>query len=144
MIFGKGRVKKDKYNVMDNKRWLKIWDSLKHTGVLFNFNGKFFVAMRKLLEQASKAMDSVLNISIALSLPIDIQLQFFKTLGYEDIGLLEKLHLKFCKYILGVRNSPPTVMVYGELASYAIYISVKCKIIGYWLRLLSSEESNPS
>ena len=31
-------------------------------------------------------------------------------------------------------------MAYGELGSYPTHISVKCKIIGYWLRLLSSEE----
>ena len=77
-------------------------------------------------------MLSVLHRSMAVSLPIDIQLQFFKTLvepvliygckvwHYEDTGLLEKLHHKFCKYILGVKEY---LECHGELGSYPIHIS---------------------
>jgi hypothetical protein len=32
--------------------------------------------------------------------------------------LLYKIHLQFCKEILGVRTSSPNFMVYGELGSH--------------------------
>ena len=35
--------------------------------------------------------------------------------GYEDFKILEKLHLKFCKLILGVPRSASSFVVYGEL-----------------------------
>lgn len=101
-------------------------------------------------------MFAVLNRASALTLPIDIQLQLFSSLvepiltygcevwGHEDHKIPEGLHLKFCKYILGVKRSTPNAMVYGELGSFPIHITIKCKLIGFWLRLISSKESKLS
>jgi hypothetical protein len=35
--------------------------------------------------------------------------------GYENTKQLEKLHLQFCRNILGVRTTTPNFMTYGEL-----------------------------
>jgi hypothetical protein len=35
--------------------------------------------------------------------------------GFENKNIIEKIHLQFCKKILGVRTSTPNCMVYGEL-----------------------------
>ena len=53
--------------------------------------------------------------------------------GYENSKYLENLHLQFCKYIVGVRRTTPNVMIYGELGRFQLDITVKCKVIGYWL-----------
>ena len=156
MLFGKQRMKKDKYNFMFGNSKLEVVDSFKYLGITFNYNGKFTVAKKRLLAQASKAMFVVLNRVSALKLPMDIQLQLFKCLvepvltygcevwGYEDCRLLERLHLKFCKYVLGLKRSTPNAMVYGELGSYPVQITIKYKVIGYWLRLIASKENKLS
>ena len=62
-----------------------------------------------------------------LKLPIDIQLELFDSLtcpillygckvwGCENIMLIEKLHRKFGKILLGVKDRTHTSMIYGEL-----------------------------
>jgi hypothetical protein len=34
--------------------------------------------------------------------------------GFENKNIIEKIHLQFCKKILGVTTSTPNVMVYGK------------------------------
>ena len=55
--------------------------------------------------------------------------------GSESVDLCEKLYLKFCKYILGVKSSTPTNMVRGELGIYPLIIDIKCRILSYWFKL---------
>ena len=64
--------------------------------------------------------------------------------SYEKGSLIEKLHLKFCKYILGMKSSTPNVMVYGELGRYPIDIQLKLKALGYWLKLVNRDEDKLS
>ena len=61
--------------------------------------------------------------------------------GYEDCKILEGLHLKYCKYILGLKKTTPNVMIYGELGRYPIDIEIKSKMLGYWQRILRSKEN---
>lgn len=98
-------------------------------------------------------MFSVLSKCRKFDLPIDIQLELFDRMvlpiltygcevwGFEDVHILERLHLKFCKYILGLKKSTCSAMVYGELGRFPISINIKCKIISYWLRLVQGKES---
>ena len=65
-----------------------------------------------------------------LDLPIDIQLQLFDSTvlpillygceiwGYSNVPVLENLHLKFLKILLGVHSKTCNNMVYGELGRY--------------------------
>ena len=43
-------------------------------------------------------------------------------MGCEVIMLIEKLHRKFGKILLGVNNGTHTSMVYGELGQFPLYI----------------------
>ena len=52
--------------------------------------------------------------------------------------MLEKLHLKFCKTILGVRQSTCNAAVYGELGRYPLYINRYLRIIKYWFKTCKS------
>ena len=72
-------------------------------------------------------MYSLLQKCRKLDLAIDIQLQLFDSLilliclygcevwGFENIDLVERLHLQFCKSILYVNKSTSTCMVLGDL-----------------------------
>jgi hypothetical protein len=153
MIFSKKKVKKDKFKFTYNGCVLDVVDSFKYLGITFNYNNNFKLCKTTLLNQSSKAMYSLLCKARKLNLPIDLQLELFDYLvlpvlnygceiwGSENCKILENLHLKFCKYILGVKNSTPSSVVYGELGRYPIDVSIKTRMIMYWYRLISGKES---
>lgn len=60
--------------------------------------------------------------------------------GYENIKIIEQVHLGFCKRILKVRSSTPNFMVYGELGRYPLEIRVKIRMISFWNRLVNNNE----
>ena len=76
---------------------------------------KFYIVYRKLR-----------NISI----PIDLQFKLFDTLilpiltyvceiwGYENTNQLAKLHLQFCRNILGVRTTTPNFMTWENMVEH--------------------------
>ena len=86
-----------------------------------------------------------------LHLPLDMQIDLLKKLGipvllykcelygYENIEIIERLQLKYLKYILGLKPSTPNVMVYGETGCYPLIIHGKCRIIAYWASILCSK-----
>ena len=57
--------------------------------------------------------------------------------GFENLGIIEKLHLQFCKLVLQVKKSTPNCMVYGELGRQPIDVIVKGRMLAYWARLLT-------
>ena len=62
-----------------------------------------------------------------------------KVWGFEDMYLIEQVHLKFCKRILRVRNTTAKFMVYGELGRFPLELRVKLRIISFWAELVQSE-----
>jgi len=62
--------------------------------------------------------------------------------GYNELIIAEKLHLKFCKILLNVNNSTPNVMVYGELGRLPLSILVECRLLNFWLKLVSTESQH--
>ncbi len=103
-------------------------------------------------DKASRAMFGLLSKSRRLNLPIDIQLQLFDVLvapilmygseiwSYEDCELLEKLHLRYCKYILHLNNSTYKNMVYGELGRYPLSLKIKVRSVVFWRNLLKEDQ----
>jgi hypothetical protein len=59
--------------------------------------------------------------------------------GFTKSKQLETLHLKFCKRLLGVKQSTCNMGVYGELGRYPLYITRHCRIIKYWCKLVNTE-----
>ena len=101
-------------------------------------------------------MFALLRRSRQLDLPIDLQLELFDSLimpillygceiwGFENITMIEKIHLKYLKYIIGLKQSTPTCMVLGETGRYPLSISIRCRMISYWSKLLCQKESKLS
>ena len=70
-------------------------------------------------------------------LPIDVQLKLFDSvvlhvilygceiLGFENLAIIEKIHLQFFKCTLHLKNSTPLCMIYGELDR----LPIECEII---------------
>lgn len=60
--------------------------------------------------------------------------------GYENTDILEKVHLKFLKFVLHIKSSTPNCMVYGETGQYPLIIFVKVRMITYWAKLLVAHD----
>ena len=66
--------------------------------------------------------------------PLECQLDLFDKLvvplllydceiwGFESLDIIERIHLKFLKYIFNLKRSTPTYMVYGEMVD-SLYMS---------------------
>ncbi len=55
--------------------------------------------------------------------------------GYNNPKLIEKIQLRFCKFILHVKRSTPNAMVLGELGEYPLALYIKIRMISFWLKL---------
>ena len=86
-----------------------------------------------------------------LQLPVDIMIHLFYPLvkpvllyaseiwAHEGTKILEKLHLRFCKYILLV-NKTCLNMVYGELGEYPLILSAQTRMIMFWANISQDTE----
>ena len=63
-----------------NGQALEIDENFVYLGSMFSFNGRFLKNNQRMVEQARKAMFSVLRKSRKLQLPIDLQLQLFDSM----------------------------------------------------------------
>ena len=97
-------------------------------------------------------MFSLLRKARSLQLPIDLQLHLFDKVvtpvilygcelwGFESCKILDKLQLKFCKYILKLNKSTCSNMIYGELGVIPISLQAKCRLLNFWAKLVDGTE----
>ena len=140
-----------------NEKWiyadeyLDVVNDFNYLGVTLNYTGNFNLNSQTLYGKGLKALNNLLsNLKkyeckprVALQL-VDAFVSPIITYGCEVWGFtkssqLERLHLKFCKATLGVRQSTANVAVYGELGRYPLYINRYVRIITYWLKLKDSD-----
>ena len=67
-------------------------------------------------------------------LPVDCQFDLFDKVvvhvpvllygseewGYENLDVIERIHLKFLKHVLNLKTSTPSYMVYGETGHFPL------------------------
>ena len=122
MIFRKRKDTGKNVFYSDNQK-LDIVHEFKYLVIVFNYNGTFVKHKKHVYDQKQKAMYALLRKIRLLHLPLDIQIDLFQKLvipvllygcelyGYENIEIIERLQLKYLKYILGLKPSTPNVMV---------------------------------
>ena len=115
---------------------------------LFNYNGNFCTARKKLLDQANKAFYALFRKIRNLAIPIDLQLKLFDSLitpilvyycevwGFKNKQGIEQMHLQYCKRILNLRSSTPNFMVYGEIGRFPVEIIIKLRMATFWNKML--------
>ena len=89
-----------------------VWTT---SGIYFNSKGTFTDTKKHLTEQASKAVISLLRKWRQLGIPIDLTLDLFdksvkpillygcEVWGHENVNLIKRIYLKFCKILLCVK-----------------------------------------
>ena len=145
MVFRNGGNVRPQESLLYNGEEIDIVDEFCYLGIVFNYNDKFYKTQKQLSLQCRKAMfamkrkcsDMTLNYNTLLSL-FDTYVSSIANYGYEIWGLhsspdIEKVHLDYCKNILGVKR--PNSMVYCELGRLPLIFMRKVRIVKYWLKL---------
>ena len=124
-----------------------------YLGVNISSNGKFFQAQKHLSDQASKALFALSKIFDSRMLCIEDKIKLFDALvqpilmygceiwGFHKANDIEKVHLNFLKQILGVRRQTCNIAVYGEVGRVPLYVLRKVRILKYWYKILSSQNT---
>jgi len=60
------------------------------------------------------------------------------------MNTLEKLHLKFCKMVLKLKESTPNIMVYGETGRFDLKYYAKKRIINFWETIACGDKNKLS
>jgi hypothetical protein len=124
-------------------------------GMLFNFNNTFRLAETDIADQGRKAMFALkrnsksihlnpgLNVETMLSL-FDCYIGSVLNYGAEVWGChrganIDRVHLDYCKTMLGVKRTTCKVIVYTELGRYPLrYIRIY-RMIKYWCKLINTD-----
>ena len=147
MIFGKSNKNKGSFSFTYGGSNIEIVDSFKYLGVIFTNSRNFKVNIKERFDKATRAMFNVLAKCKEHNLSIDCQLDLFDKIiqpillygcevwGFTKNTFTEKLHLKFCKYILNLSSKTTNGMVYGELGRYSLLVAIKVRMISFWAKL---------
>ena len=145
IIFSRGKVR----NIPEffyGEEKIDIVDDYVYLGVTFNYNGSFTKAITKQIEQARKAMYSLITKSRRLELPVDLQVEIFdKTVlpvllygceiwGCANIADVEVFYHKYLKLILKLGRSTPNCMVYGETGTLPLQYVIEKRILSFWMK----------
>ena len=118
---------------------------------LINYTGTFALNNQYMVGKSLKAMHVLVSNIFKHNVNPKVSLQLFdafvnpilnygsQTWGFTKSKELERIHLKFCKTILGVKQSTCNAAVYGELGRYPVFINRHIMIIKYWIKLLQTK-----
>ena len=133
---------------------IEIVNSFNYLGIVLSSGGAFIKATNTLSGKALRAMNSLLSITKTTQVPINIMLNLFDTFdlsilnyaceiwGFTNAENIERVHRKFCKWLLNVKMSTNNLSLYGEIGRFPLYIGRHVRIIKYWLHLHQSKSDN--
>ena len=131
----------------------QLMNEFKYLGIIFSRSGSFHKAKKHLVEQAQKAMYGIIRKIRQFNLPLEQQFDLFDKVvmpvllygceiwGYENVDIIERVHLKFLKYILCMKSSTPSYMVYGEPGRFPLSVTIYTRMITYWAKMFQGQEN---
>ena len=143
----------EKRKQVHNENWningenVEIVDTFCYLGAKFVYNGNMKFVAKSLSDQALRAMNNLFSLFTRINLDVKTKLSLFDRMvvpiilygsevwGLYDYKEIDKVHIKFCKYILGVKSQTPNFAVLGELGRYPLYILCKERAIKFWLKI---------
>lgn len=135
---------------------LSICKSFKYLGVPFSYNGSFKDCIIYLRDQGQKAMFGLIGKCRRMKIPLAIQIDLFSKLiipiitygcevwGYENTKILDKLQLKYLRYILKLKQGTPIPMIYGETGVLPVSVIIKSRMVNFYMRLIRPGSDNLS
>ena len=150
MIFENGRKTSMMFKYGNTP--LENVEYFKYLGVTFYKNGNWNRTQKYISEHGSYALHSLYRILSNIRLNVPEQFRLFdclvsSVLSYSSeiweyhIGPdIERIHTKFCRYILGVKRSTNLSALYSELGRKPLIIFRQLRMIKYWLKLRKSND----
>ena len=147
-------------NLSSKEKWtyageeIEIVSSFNYLGIVLSSRGAFIKATNTLAGKALKAMNSLLAITRCMKLPINIMFNLFDSFvlsilnysceiwGFTRAENIERVHRKFCKWLLNVKMSTNSLSLYGELGRFPLILGRQVRIIKYWLNLHNIKNDN--
>jgi hypothetical protein len=149
VVFKKGNHPTD-YNWYFDNCVLEVVTGFTYLGVLLSANGSFVQTQRTLAEQAKRAVFALKSILSKKSCDVKTKMYLFDTMitpiltygaevwGFHTALDIEKIHISFCKSVLGVNSKTSNVAVLGELGRMPMKILRQERILKYWFKLVCS------
>ena len=151
VIFRNGGIIRENEFWLYNGEKLEVLNEFCYLGVILNYNGKFLVCQKQLARQGRKAMfamrsnvsDLMLNHCTLFSL-FDTYVTSIISYGSEVWGMhagkdIEKVHLDYCKHVLGVNKRTNNVLTYAETGRLPLKVWRLIRIFKFWFKLLRTE-----
>lgn len=64
--------------------------------------------------------------------------------GEENLYLIERVHSKFGKHVLHLKQTTPSCIVYADLGRYPVIVNTKVRMVCFLCRLQCGKESKIS
>ena len=131
---------------------VKVVTYYRYLGLIFSSRKNLSKALLTLGAQSEKARKCIQAMSSKLGHPnLDVVFKIFDSRivptllycseiwGFESRDQIEKIHLRFCKFVLGVGQNVNSVAVLGgECGKRPLHVMYKKRFVKYWLKLLRS------
>ena len=133
---------------------VEIVNQFTYLGVVFSSGGSFMQNSKTLAGKALRAMHQLWQLLKEVESPVHICFNLFDSLvasvlnygseiwGFMQAEYIERVHRKFCKYMLNVKISTNNYAVYNELGRYPLIIERHVRIVKYWFSLLHKSRKN--
>ena len=154
MVFRKGGILPRNLKFYYKTNELEIVRSFSYLGIVFTSGGSFSCAQTTLASQAQKAIyklnsylykfsdispKHVLDLYDKLVTPI---LNYGSEIwGFCKGKQIERVHMQFCKTLLGVKTSTQNNFIYGELGRINYQTRRYFIIIKYWLKVIQKADN---
>ena len=149
-----GRLRNNEQWFYDAKK-VDVVPCYSYLGITMASGGTWLQAQQQLADKASKALHALMtNLKQIGTVPYKLCFKIFDTKivpilhygselwGHTEAPAIENVHLKFCKFVLNIYNSPLIhVAVRGELGRHTMRAVRLVRIIKYWLRILNMDNT---
>ena len=153
MIFRKaGRLPNDLRFIYDGMQ-IDIVEKFVYLGILFTTGGSFSGAQNTLAGQSLKAIFRLNKyIYKFTNLSVKHKLDLFDKLvlpilnygnevwGFHGGKAVEKVHMQYCKRLLGVKKCTQNDFIYGELGRTSLQCQRLVNIVKYWIKIMNMSD----
>ena len=150
MIFGRHR-KENKYYINDIE--IEVVKEYRYLGITFTKNKRFVQTIKENAAKGKRAMYAIITKARTEGLSISCQIHLFKVIvlpillygcevwGFEDLEIIEKVQIDFCRNILKLNKSTQRNLLLSETGLLPVRILVKCRIVKYWIKIMTGKET---
>ena len=152
LVFRKGGILNKNLAFYYDNVQLEIFNKFSYLGVVFSSGESFTECQSKLAGQAQKAIFKLNNYLYKFTnITPRHRLELFDKLvtpilnyscevwGFCKADKIERVHMHFCKQVLGVKFSTQNDFIYGELGRVSYYTRRLFCIIKYWFKIINAD-----